>query len=142
MGNFIEILIYLLLSGGVGFSTMFFILKNKKLFDFEKKEQKAKELLDENKEKASQVLEETKERMNKSRQNFEESVKRREFRIGKINGSMSIKEKMVARKEEKNKTLKLQIASEKEEQQSKQSKIKKNEEEIIQKLSQATGETK
>ncbi len=122
-----------------GFFAGAYLLGEKNFFDFDKKVNQAKELLEKSKKEAEDVLNKTKEREKSGREYMEQDIKRREARIEKLKENLNLKEKIAFKKEDKANEIRLKIASLKEETQSEKASAERAEKEAFAKLISKTG---
>jgi len=123
--------------GGISF--IIFILKGKETINIEKKQEKAKELINESTEKAKELLEETNLYAEKIKNNSKENIERRQKRIKNLEESLKNRELNIFKREERNNTIKLKIASEKKETQSIKEETQRGEKKVLDKLCEKTG---
>lgn len=134
-----EYLFTILLGMVAGLGGMFIFFKGQGFIDVDKRKKDAEVLLEQKQEEAKTFLEETKNDVENFRKNAHEEVERRADRLKKMEESLGYKEQSVNKKDEKNKELKLKIASIEEELQGVQNTIKRMDHETVEKLSQKAG---
>lgn len=131
---------------GVGVGMVSFLISvvffgKKKLFDFNKKQKEAEDIVIKSKTEADDLLEETKKRVSKTKELLETDLLKREERVKKLEEALTFKEEVVKKKETRNSEIKLREASLQEEIQGAQAGIKRSERESLEKLSTKTGLT-
>lgn len=137
-----EIILYIF--GGafalaIGFGLTIVFIKDKNVFDFEKKSKEAGEMLISSEKEALRITETTKSNEEIAKENLREELNRRNSRISKIKEALKQKEHFFEKREERNRELKLKIATLEEETQGKENEIKRTEKEFGERLGQKTG---
>jgi ribonucrease Y len=123
--------------GGLVFSL--FILKNKKLLNFEKKREQAEKLKEDAKKESRAILSETKTSVEKRRESIEQDLVVKKERLKKRTGVLNEKEGFVKKREDKVKETRLRVASYKESVQATELAIKKTDTEMLDALAAKAG---
>jgi len=133
----------LTITGGFvfGFTVSAYIFSKRKIFDFNKKTEESKEIVEKSKKESEVLLEENKKRITHARYMYNQDAEKREERAKKVKESLDFKEDVIKKKETRNNEIKLKIASLKEEVQSAQGNAKRAEKDWMEKLSTKTGLT-
>lgn len=135
MLNFIYILGGLIIGALVSLKAA----KSLKFIDVEKDRKTAEDLIVKTKEEAGKIKTETRTYIENRQRTFQHELNKRKERLSKLDEALVHREEAFKKREERNSELKLRIATQNEETNSLQLRIKNNEKEILNKLSQKTG---
>lgn len=127
----------LTLSGA--FALIYFFVKDKSLFDFEKKQKEGQEMFEKSQKDAIAIKEDLEQKMKFMKENIAKDEQRRSQRIEKLKESLSHKEDTLFKKEDRINEYRLRIAKTKEEIQSREGQIERSGKDFIEKLSEKTG---
>lgn len=131
--------IYILAGLVAGAFVSMVALKGRKFFDMEKDVKTAEELIRKAREDAEKIKNDTRTYAENRTETFKQEVNKRKERLTKLEEVLKHKEEFIVKKEERNQEIRLKIATNNEETNTTQSKIKNTEKEIVNKLSQKTG---
>lgn len=122
-----------------GGAASFVALSGRKFIDLEKDKGRAEDVVNMSLVEAEKIVDDTKKRMGDRRTQLQEEEKQKQERLALVQSALDKKETSIKRREELNSEIELRLASQREETQSLQDKIRRGEKDVIEKLAAKIG---